>query len=123
MNHSISPIPDESNHPADEPLSPEALAAQKAARAERLAARIAQAELTQTGDDNLHILHDPIEDDPQMAPLIKAAEKKAKIELRGTKVGMGWCHMFWGVKEQILQEEYGVEWFSPAEMNPNVCFD
>jgi hypothetical protein len=90
MSDNNSPTAEQSIHP----LNPEA--------AQRLAVRIAQAEQTQTcGEDwyFLHDPHDPIEDDPQITPLIKAAEKKAKIELRGTKVSMGWCHMFWGVKE------------------------
>jgi len=93
------------------------------ARAQRLAARIEQAEQTQTGGDGLHILHNPIEDDSQIAPLIKSAEKKAEKQIRAYGIIMGRCHMLWAAKRQILQEEYGVEWFSPAEMNPNVCFD
>lgn len=37
--------------------------------------------------------------------------------------GFGFCHKFWNTKKCILKKEYGIEWKTPAEMNPMVRFD
>ena len=36
--------------------------------------------------------------------------------------GMGICHRYWHRKKELLKE-CGVDWKSPAEMNPDVIFD
>jgi hypothetical protein len=36
---------------------------------------------------------------------------------------MGYCHEFWAAKKRILRRKYGIEWRSPAEMNPGTMFD
>ena len=37
--------------------------------------------------------------------------------------GMGFCHSYWATKKSILKDKYGIDWKSPAEMNPQTCFD
>lgn len=37
--------------------------------------------------------------------------------------GLGYCHLYWETKKRILKEKYNIEWLSPAELNPMVCFD
>jgi len=53
-------------------------------------------------------------------------EKKVDQEVR-KKIGnggyLGYCHRFWALKQRILKEEYGIDWKSPAEMNPDWFFD
>ncbi|MBD5174066.1 MAG: hypothetical protein HDT08_05475 [Bacteroidales bacterium] len=42
----------------------------------------------------------------------------------GIKNGMmGFCHFYWAAKKSILSNKYGIEWFSPAEENPNALYD
>ena len=36
--------------------------------------------------------------------------------------GMGICHRYWYRKKELLKE-YGIDWKSPAEINPDVRFD
>lgn len=36
---------------------------------------------------------------------------------------MGACHAIWYHRKRLLMEKYGIEWYSPAELNPEVCFD
>lgn len=36
---------------------------------------------------------------------------------------MGDCHLFWAAKKRILKSQFGLEWQTPAELNPDVCFD
>ena len=35
----------------------------------------------------------------------------------------GSCHIYWEMEQKILKEDYGVEWKSPAEMNPDNAYD
>ena len=36
---------------------------------------------------------------------------------------LGFCHTYWGIKAEILKNEYGITWFSPAECNPADIYD
>lgn len=71
------------------------------------------------------MIHDPIEYDPTIRPLIEAASKEADAELidhphRGHP---GFCYVFWETQKRILRDRYGIEWKDPAEMNPHIMFD
>ena len=48
-------------------------------------------------------------------------------ELIAQRVGKGgyrgWCHSYWACKKRILKEKYGIDWKSPAELNPGIKFD
>ena len=72
-------------------------------------------------DDDLK--HDPKEDDPKLRKVIRKAEKEALLELCDVPRKLGFCHQLWAKKKEILQEKYGIDWKTPAEMNPMVCFD
>ena len=69
-----------------------------------------------------HFLYDPINDDPAFAWAIKEAQQRAEEEL-GPPVEMGSCHRRWRRKKEILKEEFGIDWFTPSEMNPRARFD
>ncbi len=70
-------------------------------------------------------LHDPREDDPVWGPLIKQAEEEADRELINHKQrgGRGYCFVYWEKMRWILWKRYGIEWKSPAEMNPGTFYD
>jgi len=36
---------------------------------------------------------------------------------------MGACHAIWHHRKRLLMERYGIEWFTPVELNPGVMFD
>ena len=69
------------------------------------------------------LLHDPVEDDPALKPVVAEAESLADAELSGRSRGRGFCHVFWRTKRRILRDRFGVTWFSPGEMNWGVIFD
>ena len=70
------------------------------------------------------ILYDPIKDDPQIGPIIKAAAERAHQEVSGGKYEhLGTCHLIWRRQKEILKEEHGITWYSPREMNPGVIYD
>jgi len=81
--------------------------------------QLAESRRAQRGDDDT--LHDPIEDDPATRRLVRRAEKQASAEVGAP--GMGICHAVWGRMKEILKDQHGIDCYSPAEMNPDACFD
>ena len=80
-------------------------------------------ESSRSPEDRLR--HDPIEDNARVRPTLDQAGREAEQELaaRGIKPQFGYCHAYWHTKQRILKEKYGVDWRTPAEMNPDVAFD
>lgn len=66
-------------------------------------------------------LIDPIEQDPIIQQRVHEAGSRAALLVGG--LGLGACHMIWAEQARILQEEYGITWYSPAKMNPGTRFD
>ena len=68
---------------------------------------------------------DPIENDSRYAWMIQKAEKEAEAELAAAGIAstLGYCHMLWPRQKRILKEKYGINWKTPAEMNPDILFD
>lgn len=69
--------------------------------------------------------YDPIEDDLKVRPILDRAGREADQELaaKGITRGCGYCNYYWPVKKRILKEKYGIDWRTPAEMNPDWAFD
>jgi hypothetical protein len=74
-------------------------------------------------DDGL--FHDPIEFDPSAEEAFLMANREAEQELSviGMTPGAGYRQALWSVKQRILKEKYGIDWRTPAEMNPDASFD
>ena len=36
---------------------------------------------------------------------------------------LGCCHTLWALQKRILKEKYGITWYTPSELNPDVKFD
>jgi hypothetical protein len=68
---------------------------------------------------------DPAERDPKKKLLVKLAELEAEERLRAQGIPrlLGYCHALWGEQQEILKTKYGIDWKTPAEMNPNIIFD
>jgi len=43
-------------------------------------------------------------------------------ELDANGIGMGRCHIYWEKKKELLRRR-GIDWKTPAEMNPDTLFD
>ena len=71
------------------------------------------------------VKRDPQESDRRLRRFIAAADAEAEVETANSPIRdqMGFCFEFWAVKQRILREKYGIEWKTPAEMNPNSIFD
>lgn len=72
---------------------------------------------------NIIIHHDPIEEEEQFQRIELDVERKLDEEFGYDVPYFGFCHTYWHRKKQILKEEYGIDWKSPADMNPMICFD
>tara|TARA_B100000315_G_C14395764_1_gene504145 strand:- start:641 stop:853 length:213 start_codon:yes stop_codon:yes gene_type:complete len=67
--------------------------------------------------------HDPQEDDPRLGRITRKAEVQVEKNLESYPKHFGFCHRHWEEKKRILKETYGISWKSPADMNPEICFD
>jgi hypothetical protein len=83
--------------------------------------RIFQASADQ---NSLHLV-DPIESDPVFGPVIQRTRDEFEAEVLDEEGGLarGTCHLIWLRTKRRLSEEHGIEWYSPAEMNPGSIFD
>ena len=53
----------------------------------------------------------------------KVEREARRNVLHGRRPFRGSCHGIWAEMGRIFWEEYGIEWQSPAELNPHVRFD
>jgi hypothetical protein len=67
--------------------------------------------------------HDPQEDNPKLKKIFEQAEAEANKNLANHPKGLGFCHTYWAEMKRILKEKYEIDWKSPAEMRPDICFD
>ena len=66
--------------------------------------------------------YDPVEDTPKFKAIKDELEERILAKI-GPSRGMGYCHLYWETKRDILKKDYGIEWKSPALLNPKVRFD
>ena len=74
---------------------------------------------------------DPFGDDPEsMKFSISKRIEEAKRLLASNPeqaaelfIQLGSCHTLWDIQKRILKEKYGITWYTPAELNPDVKFD
>ncbi|MBQ8761804.1 MAG: hypothetical protein IJZ26_00585 [Clostridia bacterium] len=53
----------------------------------------------------------------------KKVDEILKEEFKDVPKGIGFCHKIWARKKQLLKEMYGINWQSPADLNPRIIFD
>lgn len=88
---------------------------------------------------------EPIEDDdPIIVEFFKTlrADNKAQDEIRKKRIEeakellptdptraaqllskLGSCHTLWSLQKTILKEKYGITWYTPAELHPDIRYD
>lgn len=75
------------------------------------------------GEGGDKIRRDAVELDPHNAGEFDIIDAEVEEALKYAGRGMGFIHTFWATKKQILKEKYGIDWRSPAELNPEWFFD
>lgn len=70
-----------------------------------------------------HLRKDPMEYTYKWENIYYDVEAKLEERFANAPRQMGFCFLYWNAKSELLAEEYGIEWRSPAQMNPHVMFD
>jgi hypothetical protein len=67
---------------------------------------------------------DARESDPKYRHIFEEVGREVTLEMKrkGTYMHFGSCHEFWGLKKEKLKAK-GIDWRSPAELNPNTVYD
>jgi hypothetical protein len=81
--------------------------------------------------DPAKLERDRIEYDPELKPAFDEADwvaSQALKELRQHRTPPGQyrygdARFYWAVKKRLLREKYGIEWRTPAEMNPKMVLE
>ena len=93
----------------------------KPIRDRELLRRIEKARAEQCLNDPQGALHDPIEDAPDIRPIVRQVERRAEKE--SAIQGMGLCHDVWGRMRDILKNEHGIVWYPPSRINTDLLYD
>lgn len=65
---------------------------------------------------------DSQEHDPALASAFVAADLKSERAVGNVPRDSEFSLRFWHVKKKILQRKFGIDWQSPAELNPDVTY-
>ena len=65
----------------------------------------------------------PLDSHPHFTAVMALANELAEAEVGDSASEMGGCHRIWATKKQILKSRFGLDWESPADLNPDVFFD
>ncbi len=73
------------------------------------------------------LLRDPKEKDPQFLAIFQLVTtqvtREAEAERSDLSSRRGMYRRIWYLTKQRLQNEYHIDWMTPAEMNPFIIFD
>ena len=65
----------------------------------------------------------PLDNNTHFRSVMALANELAETEAGDRAFEMGGCHLVWTAKKRILKTQFGLEWQTPAELNPDACFD
>jgi len=66
---------------------------------------------------------DPVEYTEKYMAILPELETKIEKRTKDIRRTLGSCFIYWDIKKEILKKDYGIEWKSPATLNPGVKFD
>lgn len=68
---------------------------------------------------------DPTEEDPRYKEVFEQVEDivDKKLKQHPNRNGFGFIHVYWETKQQVLKEEFDIDWSTPNELNPDILFD
>ena len=70
-----------------------------------------------------YYIYDPVEKTELFREARPEVEETVKKILENEVRGMGFCHMWWYREKSVLDELFGIEWLSPAEIAPWISYD
>ena len=69
-----------------------------------------------------NIITDPIESTKPYKKVKVKVDREVKKIMKNDSTQRGRQYTIWYHKKRILKEKYGINWRSPAEMNPHIDF-
>ena len=69
---------------------------------------------------------DEVENTDEYKQIEEELDERIRLQIKamGYNENMfGICHLYWEIKKEILELEYGIDWKSPEELNPDIIFD
>lgn len=70
-----------------------------------------------------HLRRDPVEYTDRWEEIYYDVEDYLNERFANAPRHMGLCFKIWSAKREYLKDNYGIDWHSPAQMNPRVRFD
>ena len=65
---------------------------------------------------------DPQERDPKLRVAFAAADAAAERRVANVKRDQKFIFRFWSAKKDILLRQHGIDWRTPAELNPSIAY-
>jgi len=65
---------------------------------------------------------DAQENDPKLRAAFAAADAAAERRVGNVKRDDKFIFHFWAAKKKILQQQFGIDWKTPAELNPHITY-
>lgn len=66
---------------------------------------------------------DPVEYTRRWESIYYDVERRLDERFANAPRQRGFCFNLWAAKQDLLKDEYGIDWHNPAQMNPRVKFD
>ena len=66
---------------------------------------------------------DPVEYTRRWGQIYYDVERRLDDRFANAPRQRGFCFHLWAAKQELLKDEYGIDWHNPAQMNPRVKFD
>ena len=66
---------------------------------------------------------DPQESAPKLRAAFATADAEAERRVANVKRDNNFIFRFWSAKKEILRKQYGVDWETPGELNPQITYD
>ena len=64
-----------------------------------------------------------LEETEEFSEAMEVIQKKLDVVYPPEDRHLGRCHQIWKLQKRLLMDWYGIEWYTPAERNPHVCYD
>jgi hypothetical protein len=65
---------------------------------------------------------DPQEFDPASKEKFAIADRKAERAVGDVERDSKFIQRFWAAKKRVLRDQFGIEWKTPAELNPGIAY-
>ena len=66
---------------------------------------------------------DPPENVPRLRDVFTVCDAEAERAVGNVPRDRRFIFRFWSAKKKVLRQKHGIDWKTPAELNPNIAYD